>query len=986
MSKIKSITLSNIRRFGPEATIQFSPGVTVLLAPNGTGKTSVFEAIEFGLTGKIARLEDNLSPIIRDSAEQARVCVNFDDAERTVSIDRSGDVTIEGDLDSVFGDTDPSDIPFLLRLTHLLDQRERDWFVQADAKVAGSHLAKLPIGRNGSQANTVLAGARRHITELLKQLQSQVHTNQVEQEEWIGLLRDRDASTAHLEHPLKPQEQIFEALEDIAEATQCVEHLPLAQAKVESLDTAQQVLLEIIEARTQRLDTRLSELTAFSGMLGTFESERERIILQEQEHAQSQTALELRKQEHARSQFEFSQLQANLRLAEQRRSVLAQQVALFVEASRAREELARRKQEFGVASDRLVWAERDAFALRDQLQSVDQLALFHENLRSKLQGINQSEGELTTAGKLIERWGSLLGEIEGTESAIEYARDQVSLLGVQYQDAIGVHAQKERAEGDARNRQQTLTHAVDSMRQAVSMIAANLPADWPDCPVCGVEHGAEELHSRVQKSLKGIDPALALAERELKAAGDELRSAEAAVSTARASLQAARSNVSDLEEQLATFLLEVDDIRANRHASADSPELAREALLRRLIEIDTEKQRLTAEQTALVAQVSPEMTVEIRHNAAQAFAALHAARQAKGEATAQLDLATGSFAALEAEAASSAPVNDLSIEQARNEQQVATLKAKAQSDSEALARQQSELLELDTRNLDRERQLAEGRSRLAALRGKWKQFTDQGDPSVEIASSLELQLRSELSTLARHSASLEKLGLEISGWKRSEHNRMAQTILDRRRGNLSTEEVTQRLQEKIDDLSASVARLSQLSGALESLSRFLSTEIDNIHDHVVAVVPRWQALLKRIVRDQRFSETNLDFYSRYNKEHASVLVPLHGDTVPVLSVASEAQMTDLQLTFLLSMAVNHRWSPWRALLLDDPTQHHDLVHAASVFDVLRDYIVDHGFQVVIATHDALQARFFMRKLKNDGIDAQMWSLVPTANGVTAVPA
>ena len=180
-----------------------------------------------------------------------------------------------------------------------------------------------------------------------------------------------------------------------------------------------------------------------------------------------------------------------------------------------------------------------------------------------------------------------------------------------------------------------------------------------------------------------------------------------------------------------------------------------------------------------------------------------------------------------------------------------------------------------------------------------------------------------------------------------------------------------------------MSRLSKLSDALESLSRVLSTEISNIHDHVVAVVPRWQSLLKRIVRDQRFSQTNLDFYSHYKKEHASVLVPLHGSNVPVPFVASEAQMTDLQLTFLLSMALNHRWSPWRALLLDDPTQHHDLVHAASVFDVLRDYIVTHDFQVVIATHDALQARFFMRKLQNDGIDARMWSLTPKTEGVDA---
>ncbi|MCI5224389.1 MAG: hypothetical protein D3924_17410 [Candidatus Electrothrix sp. AR4] len=57
-----------------------------------------------------------------------------------------------------------------------------------------------------------------------------------------------------------------------------------------------------------------------------------------------------------------------------------------------------------------------------------------------------------------------------------------------------------------------------------------------------------------------------------------------------------------------------------------------------------------------------------------------------------------------------------------------------------------------------------------------------------------------------------------------------------------------------------------------------------------------------------------------------------------------------------------KWIPWRALLLDDPTQHHDLVHASSVFDLLRDYISDLGFQVMLSTHDSQQANFFRRKL------------------------
>jgi DNA repair protein SbcC/Rad50 len=71
------------------------------------------------------------------------------------------------------------------------------------------------------------------------------------------------------------------------------------------------------------------------------------------------------------------------------------------------------------------------------------------------------------------------------------------------------------------------------------------------------------------------------------------------------------------------------------------------------------------------------------------------------------------------------------------------------------------------------------------------------------------------------------------------------------------------------------------------------------------------------------------------------------------------------------------------LLLDDPTQHHDLVHASSVFDVLRDFIAEQDFQVVLTTHDAQQARFLMRKLNNDGIDARLWTLEPSQHGMTA---
>ncbi|MDF3655783.1 AAA family ATPase, partial [Enterobacter hormaechei] len=161
MKQLKSITLSNIRRYGANTKIELSPGATILLAPNGTGKTAFFEAIEFSLTGGISRLGANLSPIIRDNQSLAKVILDFGDVSASAQVTPQGNVERAGDLSPIFPETNAEDIPFLLRLTHLLDQREGEWLVKAEAKIAGSQLERLPIGKDGSQVSTALGSIRR---------------------------------------------------------------------------------------------------------------------------------------------------------------------------------------------------------------------------------------------------------------------------------------------------------------------------------------------------------------------------------------------------------------------------------------------------------------------------------------------------------------------------------------------------------------------------------------------------------------------------------------------------------------------------------------------------------------------------------------------------------------------------------------------------------------------------------------------------------
>lgn len=54
--KIKKILIYNFKNFRQETVIDFSEDITFLVGPNGFGKTTIFDAIELGLTGKLSRI------------------------------------------------------------------------------------------------------------------------------------------------------------------------------------------------------------------------------------------------------------------------------------------------------------------------------------------------------------------------------------------------------------------------------------------------------------------------------------------------------------------------------------------------------------------------------------------------------------------------------------------------------------------------------------------------------------------------------------------------------------------------------------------------------------------------------------------------------------------------------------------------------------------------------------------------------------------
>lgn len=987
MKQLKSITLSNIRRYGADTRIDLSEGATILLAPNGTGKTAFFEAIELSLTGNILRLGNNLSPIIRDSQTAAKVVMDFGDVQTSVQVNIQGKVERSGDLSPLFPKTNMDDIPYLLRLTHLLDQREGEWLVKAESKAAGAQLARLPIGKESTQVSVALGSIRRVLTDKLKQVKGALATLEAAFGEWQSLVLERDMASTQSLGALRSKENIAASISDIARQTQSSDQLPsgllVSPVGVDSLETLHNALEQTVKTKLDRLRDKIAALVEVDGLIDRFVSEQARSEQLGNELLAARQVLAQKQEEKIQIAEAFERLQREMVVAEGERDSIAQQIHRLNNEMQTKVVLEQHKQQLEAADKSLKEAESLTSTFRSLHEENEKLQIGHSLINNQRKALLAEEANLLAARQLIKRWEETLKLIATNAAALQEQESMKGVLQVRLDNAFLLKTSAEKEVLDAKQLHDTLTSTADSIRQSVASIAAHLPDNRGDCPLCGIDHGAVELGKRILKSLEAIDPNVVEAEQRVKKALDHLRTCTEAVAKAETELTSCQIKRQELSSHEALLTVDINQLKTHIILDGDTVEQAKASIQRREESNAAAKVELNEKQHNLAPPPAPDAMEASKTAFETAAHTLNTFRHNRTQALADLEQSAATLAAIIAETTPSKTLAELAIDQNRNSMRLSELAANIAAGQSALNRQQAILSESDKVVTALQKQITDARAQLATIRSFWRQLSFAGDPAAEVANSKELQLQSSAADLTRQFEHLQTLKIEIGTWNKLEQTRLAQGLMDRRRGESSEEEFATLLQQRIESERLSQAQLEKLSGAMETLNRSLSAEISNLQKHVLSVVPRWQSLLKRVVREQRFTDTKLDFRSLYRKEHAEVSVSLHGEAVPVPAIASEAQLTDLQLTFLLSMAIEHQWSSWRCLLLDDPTQHHDLVHAASVFDLLRDYIVDHGFQVVIATHDALQARYFMRKLHNDGINARMWSLIPTAEGVTA---
>lgn len=987
MSKLNSIMLTNLRKFGPGVEIELSPGATIVLAPNGTGKTTLFEAIEFGLTGRIARLPNNIKHVVRDDEPFAQVRLNFADFTATSRVTAAGKVSQEGDLNALFPGIPESDLPFLLRLTHLLDQRENDWIVKAEEKEAGSQLAKLPIGREGSRAGATLPSVRRSLTEQKgRELQVLLDLKK-ELQEWNRLIQERDIAAAGAIGALRPQEHLAKAISEVAARTQSLDRIPpgLLSEPVnqDTLALAQSALLEIIRIKVGRVQALIVGLADADGLVESFSNARPRLDALSTQLAATNETLDSHSKNRTKSAALLQEHQSSIQHARQERVSVGQALERLVNEAGARQQVDHRIQALTEAESSVRSAEEQCAALREKHERNLQNRNQHTQLDNQLQSLDQAESLLRDGQRLITEWETTAERLTENLQESDLLEEVLARLTAELAEKREAQDACKAAEDAARAHYQALSSSADAIRQAVASIVEHLPLDQDSCPLCLYPHGAAELQERVGKALQAINPSLTSADQQLKAALEASAVCDAEETSAFEAVTDHQAKLAELDNVRRVLEREIVQFRINPILASDSVPMAKESLRVRLDGVSASRKKLTDLRTSLEPLIAQEAFEQAQHSFNIAVAALDQARIQHSEALTRRDQAVATLSVLTTDAPVVRTLEELTAQKKQLDERISELSGQVDTVQSELDAQQRQLQELGGAVRTIEDAIRHAQAQLASLRASWQGLGLDGDPLAEAVQARSSTLRSTLVDLENNLGLLESLGVEISAWAKLNESQLAQRLIDAQRLSRSEENFSAYLNDSISIATGKLDELTKLSDAMDALDAFLKKEIGNVQKHVSKVVPRWQALLKRVVRETRFHEASLNFFTHYNKEKAEVLVPLGKNSAPVPDVASEAQLTDLQLTFLLSMAMSHQWSPWKALLLDDPTQHHDLVHASAVFDLLRDYIVDHGFQVVIATHDALQARYFLRKLQNDGIEAKIWTLVPTEHGVTA---
>ena len=1002
---LRGVEFSNFRIYGDSYAFEFpdGPGITIITGGNGLGKTSFFDGVEWGLTNQVGRFSDfpsdgrrnTADPLTRIGAPKKshRVSLHFSDGS---VIDRGADFDAEEkkiiELLKRPEWAEIGDLHGYLSITHFFGQASAQRFSLKKPTDQWEAL-KGPAGVdrvNALRQRISGPGVTRAFTRALEERTASLQNAQADLASWTDLVgeRDRALQLASSEHAVAPREVIEQAhrlsatigavIDRSAESAQVLGATP--EGILEAVSSLLRTALDRSNAEAATLDDLVRSLTAFEG--GRSEKSTLEALVQSTEERLINVRDELRFHETKLLEAGEAVRVSDLEVSHIRnRLVVLGRIAIAVKQLN---DAVERQALLDAQSSAAELAVADASAQLQKLREQQTAALaVRADRRTRADQLEQARKRAQISRVLA----ALLEEI-GRVSLLFAGRDQVALRNKRDELTEELATSSQRVI-DATSALRQHDDRARSVVEAVTAIAHRLRHDDTSCPVCATEFEPGELLRLVQRqiaegptSASGIASTLAEARLEVEALQRQIAAVERDLvecAALEATLTQHRARESELRQQLveaggaadgsydnrAVETLEADlKVIDEQLATSDTPQ----AISARIGEVEAALKAETLKRTS-TQQLLSVASDEIQ--ACRSFLLQHP------DTWTQADGLIVDLPAMHA--ASEQMARDAGEKFAAATSAVAAAQASRDASQAAQARETGVVATANARLAGLTRELQE-------IRQRWIAAGLSGEPEQGLLASQRASLTARDDRLNPVSAALERLTAGYRKWLEDEQLRkLTEDVVGRMKSVQASSEAEslQKLVQRVDQAQQSVELAKVTRKKVEDYGVRMK---DQARTYAGEVLVPLNATIKRFARAlMTGSETAVTYKAEHHAARSElrptiVQSDLDGRTRNVEMnpslYFSEGQLSSLSVAALFAASTSFGWSRWRGLLLDDPLQHNDVIHASAFMDLLRQMVLSLGYQIVLSTHDSAEAEFLIRKCRSSGINYRVHELAP----------
>jgi len=991
--RLKSLTIENFRAYKKKQVFDLDADVIVLFGPNGFGKTSFFDALDFAATGEIGRLPNGRGAKLQKVARHLDAAQNEGSVEITFSNGTKDSVLYRSVSDATSARIDGTtvarkaalstitnaqlsekdrieNLTRLFRATHLFSQESQELAAEfrSSSRLPADVVSRLLAFEDYLHAVSKVEATEKVLKEraalddeniLAKRSEIAAAQKEIARLKSVQSIGDSapdiERARASISTDLKAigisavfdeisipalrelrgviGNAVLEAKSRVDRLNDILEKLPQHYSSIENIKRLEAQVLDVNGRLTslQQLATRLDkEVIDLRATVGSFTKARDDAA-------------------NRRNALEWAVLAIpRLRELRERRPVLQESISRL---------------------DRLVAEGRQT---QDTLTSKHLLAVGASN--AKRSALDASKAELETIRDLAVAYDSVGRSRVQLAVALSTQSDLASQRAVAQEQLQSLQVSIE-AE---RKTEIQLQHAYEVANAAHSKLAELLSellnhVDGPKCPACGIDHDSlDAVRVRIQSSIDNAQSDTStmeaiIAAREKRIGFQQSASlAEKTIAAIAAQLPAVLSQIESARRDIGAF-----ESKLVKVGFAPDSQNLHQLIERKITEISA---RVNAESSA-AAQLSDVV----------ADAKTHMENAKQGQNALEVERANLAKQAAEGNDAEKNIIAEFGRREISSDLPEQELQAMFQ-EAEKVARERAELLVENT----------------TAYSARVRDRTDAGDQIAQKSREASIAAK-ELSECRQQKAAFEE-SFSLAGLSSETDASNLVEIISMNAGEL----------EKMSNL---LTRVTDLELALDSATTAAASQ--GIHERISALekdierrssnrtaLKKWQSSFLNI-RDalQKKYEEAVSAYAKYFGPRASLIqqrlrpvlgfddilltsesggvnvsVQRKGEKLSPVDYFSQAQERILLLSIFLSTSSVQTWSQFSPILMDDPITHFDDLNCFSFLDLLSGF-VEGGFgsrQFILSTCEDRMFDLAKSRLSHMGSRVRFYSFVSLA--------